>query len=564
MKQKNPAKNQYPTLSTQLPTPKKDEILFFPLGGAEEIGMNLNVYGHDGDWIIVDFGIGFTGNYFPGVDIMFPDPAVIWQTQKLRAIVLTHAHEDHLGAIPYLFEKYQCPIYATPFTARLLQKKMAEENRQIQLPIHIIAQNGHFQLGAFDLQLVHITHSIPEPNALFIKTKAGNILHTGDWKLDPDPLIGKPTHLADYQQFGVDGVMAMICDSTNVFVPGTAKSEGEVQAHLKEVIHAQKGRILITCFASNVARIAAIGRAAKSAGRVICICGRAFERVIEAAKFTGYLQDFPPYITESEAKNMAPHKIVFLVTGSQGEPRAALAKIARGEHPIKLEAGDSAIFSARKIPGNEESVAYIQNKLAKAGVRVINDDDDIHASGHPCRDDLCQLYQLVKPDIAIPVHGEQLHLHEHIRLIQSLQIPNYLLPHNGAVIRLAQGEQPQILTTITPQLLSKDGRQLVSLEDDTFAQRRKMGREGIIFISVFSQSDPRGKYKAHIDVAITFYGLYIDDILYQQCIAEAIKMAQTHGNDNQNRQEKIAIAVRKLVRQTIDKNPPVVVHYQEI
>ncbi len=540
--------------------PADDEIIFLPLGGAEEIGMNLNAYGHDDAWIIVDFGIGFANDYLMGVDIIMSSPEYLAsQKEKILGIVLTHAHEDHLGAIGYLWRELQCPIYATGFTASLLRNKLLEAGLLDIVAINIIAPTEDFQLGPFSLKLINITHSIPEPNALLISTKAGKVMHTGDWKLDPEPLIGEITDIESLKAFGDEGVLAMVCDSTNVFVEGTALSEGVVAQNLVKKMSGIQGRILITCFASNVARVHAIGLAAKKLKRQICTTGRSFSRIIEAAKENGYLLDFPPIISEQQAMDLPKNRVLFLATGSQGEPRAAMAKIAKEEHPkIGLDAGDTAIFSARIIPGNEQSVAYLQNLLAKQGINIINDEDDIHASGHPCRDDLAQLYQWIRPQVAIPVHGEQRHLQEHVKLIKNLQIPHALMPYNGALIRLANRQTPKIIGSVPAPVLAMDGGQLINIDDDSLKQRRKISNEGIIFISVFVAKKPNHKIQASVDMDII--GLAIDEATKNLVMDKILDLTQEYLGDYDGLGEQVRLLARRFVRQKYDKNPPVIVH----
>src|SRR5689334_19818641 len=396
--------------------PAADELLFLPLGGAGEIGMNLNLYGHAGKWLMVDLGIAFGDDTTPGVEVVMPDPAFIEERrQDLAGIVLTHAHEDHLGAVADLWPRPRAPVYATPFAASVLRRKLTEAGLLDEVPVTEVALGGKFTVGPFELEMIVMTHSILEPNALAIRTKLGTVFHTGDWKIDPEPLLGEVTDEATLQQIGEQGALAMVCDSTNVFVDGEAGSEATVRANLEKLVKTRRGRIAATCFASNLARVESIAKAAVAAGRHPVLAGRALQRMVDAAQECGYLLDFPACVEERQAGYLPRDKALFICTGSQGEPRAAMAKLANNDHrDLVLEEGDAAIFSSRVIPGNERSVGRLQNALMARGVEVITDREaDIHVSGHPARDELVRVYQWVRPKIALPVHGEVRHMVEH-------------------------------------------------------------------------------------------------------------------------------------------------------
>lgn len=460
--------------------PAGDELLFLPLGGAGEIGMNLSLYGHDGQWLMIDLGVIFGDDTTPGIDLVMPDPAFIVEHRKrLVGLVLTHAHEDHIGAVPYLWPMLGCPIYATPFTAAVLRRKMVENGADREIPIHEIPLSGKFSIGGFALELVTLTHSIPEPNGVIIRTGAGTVLHTGDWKLDPEPLIGEVTDEAALRRIGEEGVLAMVCDSTNAMVAGHSGSEATVRRNLETLFGRYDTRIAVACFATNVARLESVALAAAKHDRHLALVGRSLWRIAAAARETGYLTDLPPFVSEHDAAFIPREKLVMLCTGSQGEPRSALARIARGEHPeVTLEAGDIAVFSARTIPGNEKAIGRLQNALAKLGCEIVTDDDiDIHVSGHPAQDELTAMYQWVRPRIAIPVHGEHRHMSAHARLARDCQVAQAIVPENGRVIRLAPGPA-KATQMLASGRLGLDGKVLISLAGDAMRLRHRLQNNG--------------------------------------------------------------------------------------
>lgn len=466
-----------------------NELVFLSLGGAGEIGMNLNAYGfgppEERQWIIVDIGVTFNDPRAPGVDVVMPDPTFLeGERDRLLGIVLTHAHEDHIGAIGRLWPRLRAPIYATPFTAILTREKLKEGGCDGEAVVHEVALGGRITLGPFDIELVTLTHSIPEPNGLAIRTPLGLVMHTGDWKIDPDPLIGDLTDEAMLRRLGQDGVLAMVCDSTNALVEGTAGSESDVRRTLAEVIRAQPGKVAVAAFASNVARLESAMYAARDCGRSIVLAGRSMHRIVGAARSIGLLADMH-FVDEEEAGYLPDQTLLYLCTGSQGEPRAALARIAAGNHPhVKLGPGDSVLFSSRVIPGNEVAIGSLQNALTQRGVKVITDRDfAIHTSGHPCRDDLRQMYHWVRPQIAIPVHGEARHIAEHAALARTLQVPQVMEIKNGDLLRLAPG--PAAVIDETPHgRLAFDGKTLVEIEAMVFRDRRIAGQEGVLAVSL--------------------------------------------------------------------------------
>ena len=474
-----------------MPKSHDDELVFLPLGGSNEIGMNFNCYGFgppdDRKWIIVDVGVTFGDQTTPGVDIIMPDPAFIEQHAKdILGIVLTHAHEDHIGAVAWLWPGLQAPVYATPFTAYLLREKLRDADLLEEVDITEVPLGGRFQLGPFDIELITITHSIPEPNGLAIRTPLGAILHTGDWKIDPDPLLGGKTDIAAISRLGDEGVLAMVCDSTNVFVDGEAGSEAEVRVAMNKLIGTLKGKVAVACFASNVARMDTAIRAAQANDRRVCLVGRSMHRMAAAARSVGFLQDVEAFISDADAGHFPEDKILFLCTGSQGEPRAALSRIAEGTHPhVSLGDGDSVVFSSRVIPGNEVAIRNLQNKLADKGVRLYTDRDHpgIHVSGHPCRDELKQMYQWARPQIAVPTHGERRHLIEHCNLAKDMQVPQALAPRNGDLVRLAPG-RAEIIDEVPAGRLFLDGGMLTPENGEALRERRHAATNGVIHVSL--------------------------------------------------------------------------------
>ncbi|MEM8617374.1 MAG: ribonuclease J [Pseudomonadota bacterium] len=474
------------------------DLVFLPLGGCGEIGMNLNAYGygpeHDRRWILIDVGVTFGGLDTPGIDLITPDPAFLEdQGDRIDAIFLTHAHEDHIGAIGLLYPRLRtsAPIYATAFTAHLAQAKLIERGQK-HLEIKVIPQGADIKAGPFRVRYITLTHSIPEPNALALDTPLGTILHTGDWKIDPAPQLGATTDIEGLTALGDTGVLAMVCDSTNVFVDGESGSEGVVRDNLIELIGSLKGRVAVTTFASNVARVATVIEAARRAGRSVCLVGRSMHKVTDAAVATGVIKDLPDLIDEEVAGSLPDDNLLFLCTGSQGEARAALGRIARGDHRhITLGDGDTVIFSSRVIPGNEKGIFEMQNQLAERGVRIITDrmtDGPIHVSGHPARDELRRMYQWVRPQIAVPVHGERRHIVEHAAYAKSLQVSQAVTPRNGDLIRLAPGAA-RVIDHVPSGRLYLDGHRLVPAESEGLKERRGLSEWGYIGCSVAIDGD---------------------------------------------------------------------------
>ncbi|HUD50279.1 ribonuclease J [Parvibaculum sp.] len=490
-----------------------DELVFLPLGGAGEIGMNLNVYGYgpedDRQWIVVDLGVTFGDDRTPGVDLIMPDPAFLEERRdEIIAIVLTHAHEDHIGAVAHLWPRLRCPVYATPFTATLVKAKLMEAGIEAQVPLNIVPLGSRFTLGPFDIELVTLTHSIPEPNALAIRTPLGLVMHTGDWKIDPEPLVGDDMDVTRLSEIGDEGVLAIVCDSTNVFTPGTSGSEAEVAKSLIEVIRQCEERVAVTTFASNVARLESIAKAAEACDRHVVLVGRAMFRIVGAARDAGYLNGLAPFLTEHDIGYLPRDKVLLLCTGSQGEPRAALARIVEDTHPnIALSEGDTVIFSSRIIPGNESSIFDLQNRLAERGIRVITEKDHfVHVSGHPCRDELARMYQWIRPQIAVPVHGEARHLAEHAVLARELQVPETVVVRNGLMVRLAPGPA-EIVDEAPAGRIYLDGEVLIEADEGAVQERRKLAFSGSAFVSLVLDKD--GKVRG--DPQVRLMGLPEED-----------------------------------------------------
>jgi len=461
------------------------DFAFIPLGGTGEIGMNLNVYRCDGSLIAIDCGIGFGGADTPEAEVMVPDPA--WLAEKrdrLLGLVITHAHEDHLGAVAALWPMLRCPVYAGPFAAAVLRRKLGEAGLVREVPLHTIPLGGSIELGPFGLRFLRVTHSVPEAQALAIRTRHGLVVHTGDWKLDPEPLIGLPTDEAAFAALGEEGVLAMVCDSTNAMVEGHSGSEAEVRRNFKALLKGMKGRVAVTCFSTNVARLESIAMGAAANGRRVALFGRSLRNAEAAARECGYLRGIAPFLPEDAASDIPDDQLLIIATGSQGEPRSALSKIAADIHPnIALGEGDTVIFSSRMIPGNERAIIKVQDELARAGCHVMTAEDHmVHVSGHPARDELKKLYALVKPKYSVPVHGEWRHLSEHAALAESCGAIPFLV-EDGDILRLGPGT-PDIAGDVPYGRLVMDGERLLPLDGNVLAARKKMLFNGVVIASL--------------------------------------------------------------------------------
>ena len=539
------------------------DLAFLPLGGTGEIGMNLNLYRASGKWLAIDCGIGFGGNDNPEVEIMMPDPAFIADRRDdLLALVITHAHEDHIGAVAHLWRQLRCPVYATPFAAAVLKRKLGEAGLVNEVRVHIVPPGGAFEIGPFKLQFMPVAHSLPEAQALVIRTSYGTILHTGDWKLDADPLIGPPTDQAAFAKLGEEGVLAMVCDSTNAMVDGHSGSEADVRRSLSELVRSiRRGRIAITCFASNVARVESVALAARDAGRHVALVGRSLRNLEAAAKDCGYLRGLPDFVPEDEAGSIPDDNLLILVTGSQGEPRSALSRIAADTHPnIALGEGDTVIFSSRMIPGNERPIIAVQDGLVRRGVRVITDEEHMtHVSGHPARDELKQLYALVKPKFSVPVHGEWRHLSAHAALAKEGGATPILL-EDGDILSLSPG-RPEVVDSAPVGRLALDGNRVVPLNGGVLAARRRMLFNGVVLGSF--AVDAAGKMVGRPRVSAP--GLFEPDdpetarvtAEFSQAVAD---LPMTLRKDDSALADAARAALRRALGRRLQKRPMVDVH----
>ena len=532
-----------------------EELLFCALGGSGEIGMNVNLYGCRGQWLMVDLGMTFSGDEYPGVDLVFADLEFIEERREdLIGIVLTHAHEDHIGSVPYFAAELGVPLYATPFTADLVRRKLAEAGIEGDVELNVIdREHGSFALGPFEITYIPLAHSIAEGNALLIETPFGRIFHTGDWKLDDDPLVGIPATEEELTQIGDEGVLALVCDSTNVFNPVASGSEGMVYQGLLEEVRRWEGRrVLVTTFASNVARLQTLGHIAEETGRALCVAGRSLDRIIEVAQDNGYLQNFPPVIDFDTAMGLPRGAVLILATGGQGEPRAALARIADDNHSLGLSQGDVVLFSSRQIPGNELAIGRIQNQLAERGIEMVTDrQSDIHVSGHPGRPELETLYGWLRPDILVPVHGEMRHMQEQARLGRANGIEHAVVQQNGDIVRLAPG-QPGKLAHVTAGRLVLDGDIIVPADGDAIVTRRRIARDGILIVTL----DAGHRAQVH------GFGLPLDED-YAEFVAEAERdiaealrrLKGPKGRDREEITEVARVAARRAAQRWSGKKP---------
>ncbi|HEY7688867.1 MAG TPA: ribonuclease J [Dongiaceae bacterium] len=540
-------------------------LYFLPLGGTGEIGMNLNLYGHAGKWLMIDLGVMFGDDATPGIDVIMPDISYIEQRRdRLAGLVLTHAHEDHIGAVPYLWPRLGCPIYATAFTASVVRQKLREHGLSDEVPITEVPLSGRFRVPPFDLELITLTHSIPEPNAIVIRTKAGTVLHTGDWKLDPDPLVGDVADEQALRSLGEEGVLAMVCDSTNALVDGHSGSEAEVRDSLHDLVGKLNNRIAVACFASNVARVETIAKVAAAHDRRVALVGRSLWRITQAAKDNGYLADLPPFITEHDVGYLPREEVLMICTGSQGEPRSALTRIARGDHPsVTLEAGDAVIFSSRIIPGNERPIGQLQNDLARLGVEIVTEKDHfVHVSGHPARDELISMYQWVRPRIAIPVHGEARHLAAHAKLAEECQVGQGLAIGNGSLVRL-DANGAEIVEHVHAGRIGLDGKAFLPLDSEVMRVRHRTIWNGsaVVSLAINRRGDLLG------DPQVTVHGL-LNEKEHAGEIAglrEAVRAAVqgvplAERGDDQALKEAARIALRRAVHASHGKKPVTDVH----
>ena len=542
----------------------KEELLFCPLGGSGEIGMNLNLYAYGNSenqkWIIVDVGVTFADDSIPGIDLIYPDPGfIVDKKDDVLGIVLTHAHEDHIGAIAHIWPKLKCNIYATPFTAALVREKFREKKIDVSSYLKIVELNGTLDLSPFKIEFVTLTHSILEPNGLKINTPAGTILHTGDWKCDPNPLIGNKIDEDKLKKIGDEGVLAMVCDSTNVFSMGRSGSEMDVRKNMLSVIERLKKRIIVTSFASNVARMESVFYCAEKTGRQISLVGRSMHRIFKAARECGYLKNVIDPIDPRDVKNISREKIIYLCTGSQGEPMGAMMRIANYNHPdVFIERGDAVIFSSKIIPGNEKKLYKLHNQLVREGIEVISEENEfIHVSGHPNREDLKDMYEWIRPKSIIPVHGEHRHMIEHIKFAKQMQIPYTVKVENGDIVKISPGDQPEVFDKAPSGRLYVDGNIAVEEDSRSIKERKNISANGILDVTILVT--PKGNI--HNKPIFNYSGLPInndDDYKYElENIIE--KTTRTFSLNNQNQKDNIIDAIkiscRKITKEITGKKP---------
>lgn len=550
----------------------KNDLLFLPLGGAGEIGMNLNLYHYQGKWLMVDLGAGFADDYFPGIDLIVPDIRFLEDKIKdIVGLVVTHAHEDHLGAIQYLWPDIKCPIYTTAFTSSFLKAKLEQTEFKKLVKIHEIKENSIVKLGPFEIETIPITHSTPEMQALMIRTPVGNVFHTGDWKFDPNPLIGNATNMEKLKKCGEEGVLALVGDSTNVFNQQPSGSEGDLRESITNLIAECKQAVIVTTFASNVARLETIINAAKDNNRKVALAGRSLWRILDAAQESGYLLDIPEFVNEDNIKNIPRENLLIISTGCQGEPLAAVTKMASENHPfVRLIPGDSVIFSSKIIPGNEKKIFKLFNKLVHKGIKVYTEKDHfVHVSGHPSSQELKEMYSLIKPKIAVPVHGELVHMYEHGRLAKEWGVKNSVLVENGKVVRLS-GE-PSVVGEVESGYLGVDGNYLLSADAQVLRMRRKMQNDGIVIIILILNKNGI-LHKAPI---IQTPGVLdpvqdsdvIDEIIAE--IEESFIQFTNHYPKKKNVAEETIINIvrqstRRVLRSEVGKNPVINVHIEKV
>ena len=544
-------------------TPGK-ELLFVALGGSGEIGMNVNLYGCDGKWLMVDCGITFGDAQYPGVDVILPDLQFIEERlDDLIGIVLTHGHEDHIGALPYLAADLGVPLYATPFTAGLIHGKLEEEGNADRIELNVVKEDGPFDIGPFTITYTPLAHSIPEGNAVLIETPYGNIFHTGDWKLDETPSLGGASTAEELTAIGDKGVLALVCDSTNVFNPEASGSEGDVRKGLDEVVAGIKGRVLVTTFASNAARLQTLGEVVQDCGRELCVAGRSLDRIIRVAKATGYLRDFPDTIDFETAMSMPANRVMIIATGGQGEPRAALNRIAEDTHVLKVHKGDTVLFSSRQIPGNEIAIGRIMNILAGKGVEIITDRQAfIHVSGHPGRPELAEMYRWIRPEILIPVHGEVRHMHEQARFALSEGVPQAINQVNGDIWKLAPGRPKKVGEAPVGRLVL-DGDVILPADGSTINERRRVALYGQISVAVAIR---QGKLLGEPQVRLQ--GVPVeedrDNFVIDACEAADLAVTKESSRDVEKLREAVRLSVRRVAVKYTGKKPIVDVLIVEV
>lgn len=545
--------------------PPEDALWFLPLGGSGEIGMNLNLYGTSGKWLMVDCGIMFPDETMPGIEVITPDIAFIAQRRDdLVGLVITHGHEDHLGAIERLWPDLRCPVYVTPFIGEMLRGKLAQAGLEGQVKLIDIPVGGGFTAGPFSVEMVPVTHSIPESHMIAIKTAQGTVINTGDWKLDADPVIGRLTDEDKLQELGREGVLALVCDSTGAMLAEDPPSEKEVQKSLKELFGSYKNRIVVTCFASNIARIKSIALAAHDHGRYVALVGRSLWRNAEIAEGLGYLPEFKRFLSEHEAMQAPRDKIVMICTGCQGEPRSALSRIALFDHPaVELDTGDVVIYSSREIPGNEKAIGRIQNLLLKQGVEIVTREQAfVHASGHASQPSIRKLYEWVRPQLSVPVHGELRHQTEHARLARDLGGSDVIIPTNGDIVRLGPGVH-EVVGHVQAGRWGLDGKILRALDETSLRHRRKMNYNGVAVITL--PLDRHGIVSD--DPQITLLGLEeekaLDELrenLVEAILDDAEKLPRSTLLNDDAMKSAVVRTAKRFLHETNGKKPMIEVH----
>lgn len=537
----------------QLRKAPQDRLVFVPLGGTGEIGMNLNVYGTQGKWLAVDVGVTFGDDSIPGVDVVMPDHLFLEENaDDLAGIVITHAHEDHIGALAYLWPDLRCPVYCSPFAAAFLETKLKEERLDGEVPVHIIEQGNRVQIGPFNVEFVPMTHSIPQANMLAIRTDLGTVVHTGDWKIDPAPVVGLPCDLQRLREIGDEGVLACISDSTNILNPGHSGSEGAVRESLVDVIGKYSGRIAVSCFASNVARLDSIINAARANGRSVCLVGRSLWRIVDVCRKVGLMQDSGPLLEAEQAADLPDNKVLYVCTGSQGEPRAAMARIAWDSHPyVKLGKGDVVLFSSRVIPGNEKAIFKLHNQLVRLGVEIVTDREAfIHVSGHPAKEEVTELYKLIRPQTVVPVHGEARHLQEHADFALNMGAEDALVIADGQVVELAPNG-PRVVAEVEIGRLTLEGERIVPLDSPVLRDRKKMIINGSAVVTLVI--DQRGRIMGQ--PLVTTHGLFApeddrgDEIDLGHLVASAIDRMDARARRDD---EAVREAARRVIRRSFN------------
>lgn len=537
-----------------------EELLFLALGGSGEIGMNVNLYGTQGKWLMVDLGLTFADSDYPGIDLILPELEFIErQQERLAGIVLTHGHEDHIGALPYLSEDLKVPLYATPFTAGLIAGKLEEEGLTGRVKLNIIERDSDFELGPFKVRFVALAHSIPEGNGVLIETPHGRVFHTGDWKLDETPVLDQPSSAEALQAVGDREITALVCDSTNVFQEEASGSEQSVHAGLLEQVSKATGRVLVTTFASNAARLQTIGRVAVETGRKLCVAGRSLDRIIRVAKATGYLLDFPETVRFDAAMELPREELLVIATGGQGEPRAALGRIAFGNHELKLVKGDTVIFSSKIIPGNEIAIGRIMNALSDLGALIVTERQaHVHVSGHPGRPELKAMYGWIRPEILVPVHGEPRHLAEQARFGLACGIPKTIVQRDGDVVRLAP-DGPKTIDQVRVGRLVLDGDVILAADGTTINERRRIGSSGLVTVAV-----PVARDRRLVGAPLVRpFGVPVeedrDDFIADA--TDAATKAYSPGGDEEKVREAVRLAVRRCATLWTGKKPLVDVQF---